>query len=179
MSITIKLDGQALAALIDGNDEFRLELQRAVIAEVTRKLYLNDVTGDVQKLINAAFKKHKDDLIQAVKDDEVVRKLMEQRIGGMIQSVRSGTFGYATQKTLSPELQSMINVHVNNLVQDECNRQLGSIPKLVEKASKDIEEQVLTRIGKISGVIAHNTKVEMLRQVREDVTKTIMEKLGS
>lgn len=42
MSITIKLDATALRALIGDNDEFRLELQRSVTAEVMRNFLMRD-----------------------------------------------------------------------------------------------------------------------------------------
>lgn len=179
MSINIKLDAPALTKLIEGDPDFKLELQRAVIAEITRKLYLNDVTGDMQKLIAGAFQGHKDDLVRAVKEDDATRKFIDERLSALVQSVRSGSFGYVSQKKLSDELKGMVNVHVANLIQEECERQLGKIPKLIEAKTKEIEEEVLRRIGKLAGWVEHNTKVEMLKQIREDVARTITEQFGS
>lgn len=179
MSIVIKLDAPAVTSLIEKDPEFRLELQRAVIAEITRKLYLNDVVGDIQKLMSDAFQSHKDDLVRAVKEDEAVRKLIDERLGAFIKSVRSGSFGYTTQKSLSDELKSMVNVHVSKLVQEECERQLGKVKKYTDDHVSIIQNEVMRRIGNVAGVIEHNTKIEMLKQIREDVARTISEQFGS
>jgi hypothetical protein len=179
MSIIVKLDAPAVASLIEKDPEFRLELQRAVIAEITRKLYLSDVVGDIQKLITEAFKSHKDDLVKAVKEDEATRKFIDDRLGAFIKSVRSGTFGYTQQKVLSDELKGMVNVHVGKLIQEECERQLGNVQKYCETTVKGIEEEVMRRVGKATGWVEHNVKVEMLKQIREDVAKTIAETFGA
>jgi sugar-specific transcriptional regulator TrmB len=178
MSIIIKLDSPAVAALIEQDAEFRLELQRAVIAEITRKLYLSDVTGDVQKLIAEAFKSHKDDLVRAVKEDEAVRKLIDERLNSFIKSVRSGSFGYTSQKSLSDELKGMVNSHVMGLVREECERQLGKVKKCCEETVKSIQDEVMIRVGKCTGWVEHNVKVEMLKQIREDVASTIAATFG-
>ncbi|MHC2249892.1 hypothetical protein [Bradyrhizobium elkanii] len=179
MSIVVKLDAHALASLIETNTEFRLELQRGVIAEITRKLYLTDVATDVQGMINDAFKGHKDDLIKAVKEDEAVRKMIDEKLNGLIKSVRSGTWGYASQKQLSDELKGMVNGHVMGLVREECERQLGKVKKYCDEVVGSIQEEVMKRVGKCTGWVEQNVKVEMLKQIREDVAKTIAATFGA
>jgi hypothetical protein len=151
MSIVIKLDGPALRSLIQGNEEFRLELQRCVITEITRQIYMKDVAGDIQKLISQVFKEHQDDLVKTVKEDEAVRKIMDERLASFIRSVRSGTFGYATQKKLSPELVQMINEKVGSLIETEVKEHIGTVSKLVDKAKEEILQEVLKRIGNVAG----------------------------
>ncbi|MGJ4953156.1 hypothetical protein [Bradyrhizobium sp. HKCCYLS20291] len=178
MSIAIKLDAPALTKLIDDDSAFKLELQRAVIAEVTRKIYMKDVVGDMERLVHAAFHQHKTDLIQAVKEDEAVRAYIDERLSSLVRSIRGGAWGYVQQKELSDDLKGKVNIFVDGKVREECERQLGKVSKIVEDQAKMVQEQVMTRLGKISGYIEHNVKVEMLKQIQADVAKTIASTLG-
>ena len=173
MSTTIKLDGSAVAKLIELDPDFKLELQRAVIAEVTRKLFFNDVASSIQKLIEVSFKEHNDALIEAVNQDEAFKKQMSDKVSSYIQSIRSNTYGRPNQLKLAPELENLISVSVKTKIDDAVEARVGTVDRRVKDECKRIEDAVVERIGKLGGTIEHNWKVEALKVIKADVLSTI------
>lgn len=57
MSVIIKLDRPTLAALIEGDPEFKFELTNAVVSEVLRKYFVKDATKIIEAAEPALFKK--------------------------------------------------------------------------------------------------------------------------
>lgn len=173
MPTTIRLDGSALTKLLELDPNFQLELQRAVIAEITRKLYHTDVATNVRKMIEECFKEHKKDLVEAITQDEALKKQMDEKLSSLVQSIRAGSWGSVMQKKLSTELQNLMDEHLRQLVDTAVTERVGRVNNLVNEASKRIEDQVVERIGKLGGTIEHNWKVEALKVIKADVAATI------
>lgn len=49
--ITIRLDGDALSKLIEGNEDVKLQLQSAVVADFTRRLFKDFMSSDHIKMM--------------------------------------------------------------------------------------------------------------------------------
>jgi hypothetical protein len=178
MSTTIRLDSTAMRVLIEQDPEFKLELQRAVVSETVRNLFLKDVGNNVVKIIEATFKQQHQELVDAVKQDEGFRKGLEAKLSGFIQSIRGGSYGYADQKKLSPELQTLMNKRVGELVNEGVEKAVGSINNRVKEAEERISATLLAKMERITDRLETATKEEMALQIREDVSKILKTKLG-
>lgn len=172
MSVTIKLDSSAIAELTK-DPEYKLELQRAVVAEITRRMYTTDVIGDVQNVVTRCFQQHRDDLVNAVKEDTSVREFLSKRLSDMVQSIKSGSWGTVTGKKLAPETVKLIDDHVVYLIREAAGA--GTVEKRVKDAQQEIEDKVIGRIGNLSGVITRSVEAVAYRQMEAAVKAKIVE----
>lgn len=178
MTTVIRLDASALQKLIEIDPDFKLEVQRAVVVEITRKLYVDDVATNVKELVAESFKDHRRDLIEAVRDDVALREKMDAKLSGLIQSIRSGTWGTITGKKLSPEVVKAIDDHVGQLIADRVREAHGGVEARIKAETKKIEEAVVARIGNLAGVVEHNVKAVAFREIQAQVKAEIVEALG-
>jgi hypothetical protein len=179
MTTVIRLDGSALAKLVEMDPDFKLELQRAVIVEITRKLYLNDVSTDVRKLIEECFKQHKNDLVRAVQEDAALRAELGRKLSSTVESIRAGGWGAVTQKKLPADLQNLLNAAVNEKIQAAVDATVGTVERRVKDATDILAKRLEERIPRMGGTLEHDWKVEALKAIREDVAKTIAETFGA
>lgn len=179
MTTVIRLDASALTKLIEMDPDFKLELQRGVLTEITGKLYRNDVASDVRKMIEECFKDHQRDLVQAVKDDKELRELMDKKISSLIESVRAGGWGSVAQKKLSPELHGKLIAALEDKVNEAVAAQVGTVDRRVKDATELLAKRIEDRLPRMGGTLEHDWKVEALKAIREDVAKTITETFGA
>lgn len=149
MSIAIRLDAKAVTALIESDPDFKLELQRAVAAEVVRKLILKDVHSLTSR---EEFKVLQQKLTDAVVDDTAFRKQLDERLAGLIQSIRSGTWGLAQQKKPSKELIDLLNKENERIIEDAIRQATESSARIAERITAKydvlIEAEVDRRINR-------------------------------
>lgn len=179
MTTVIRLDGSALTKLIEMDPDFKLEMQRAVLAEITGKLYRNDVATDVRKIIEECFQEHKNDLVRAVQEDTALRAELDKKLASTVESVRAGGYGYTTQKKLPDELRGLLNRAVEEKINDAVAAQVGTVDRRVKEATDLLAKRIEERIPRMAGTLEHDWKVEALRAIREDVAKTIAETFGA
>jgi hypothetical protein len=179
MTTVIRLDGSALAKLIELDPEFKLELQRSILAEIAGKLYKNDIATDVRKLLEEVFQGHRDDLVRAVQEDAALRAELDKKLASTVLSVRAGGYGYTTQKKLPDELRGLLNRAVEEKINDAVAAQVGTVDRRVKEATDLLAERLEERISRMGGTLEHDWKVEALRAIREDVAKTIAETFGA
>ena len=129
MSTTIRLDASALSALIEADPDFKLELQRAVVAEVIKKVYLKDFKVVVEALAPQIVK----DLIKESKADADVRREIEDRLKATVQSIRAGTYSYQTTRTLPAETKQLIAEQVTDLIKAEIGERVGTVESLSQR----------------------------------------------
>lgn len=177
MSTTLKLDASAVALLMEQDPDFKLELQRAVIAQFTRQIYEKDVSTDARKLITECFKGHQDDLIHAVKEDENLRKQYADQLSALVQSIRTSSYSYATTRVLSPETKNTVAAHVGELLRTEIFKHEEALPAKIKAGFDDLEKKYAERIEKRLGTLDHDFAVEMRKQITADVTRRISESL--
>jgi hypothetical protein len=168
MSVTIRLDGAALTQLIEGDDDFKLELQRAVIAEVVKKLLLKDF-GQV---LNALAPQAMQELTAALKEDEGVRLELTERLAATVQSVRSGTYGFRAQKELPQETKTAIAQRVSGLVHEAIEARVGRVDKLVDEIIKNtingIEGSIDKRIqSSVDATVARSIQTGVVKRLNE------------
>jgi hypothetical protein len=177
MAIDIKLDANAVRALIKDDDDFKLRLQNAIIAEICRGMFAAHVTSDITKVVEQCFQQHQHDLIKAVKDDEAFRHHLDRRLADLVKSVRADTYSYGQQKELSPDLKRMVDDRIGALITENIKMHIGAVEQRVREAKDEVQARVLERIGKLGGVIEHNVNAEVLKQVRAQVAEEIKKTL--
>lgn len=179
MATVIRLDGSALAKLIEIDPDFKLELQRAVLAEITGKLYKNDVATDVRRLIEECFQAHKNDLVRAVQEDQAFRAELDKKLAATVESIRAGGWGAVTQKRLPDALRGLLSRAVEEKINDAITAQVGTVERRVKEATETLAQRLEDRIPRMGGTLEHDWKVEALKAIREDVARTISETFGA
>jgi hypothetical protein len=127
MGIQIKLDASAVRELIKDNDEFRVELQRAVINEIVRQYIGKELPQAYRATIEAAVGQQ---LKQAVVEDAASRDHFKKAIEGYIGAVRNGWGGYSNQFKLSAAALKLINdaadLKIKDAVKEAVEARVGS-----------------------------------------------------
>ena len=146
MSVTMKLDAPSVRALIADNDEFRLELQSAVIQEIVRGVYDKSIPAQVMDMIGKQFAQSKSDLMQAVAVDTVFRNHIDSALQKVVESTRIQANAYSTSRTLSLEAKAKIDTRVRELLDEEVKVEGlqtkidAALERMERKAEKAIEK---------------------------------------
>lgn len=138
----IKLDRRALATLINSDPEFKLDLQRSVMSEAIRNLFLNDVKPLVETLKPTLL----GELVDAIRDDEVIKARLDEKLKGLVQSVRATSYSHAIQRQLTPETQEMINNRVQILLMEQMEKLDATVPTITERALERLTRYVDERL---------------------------------
>lgn len=115
----MKLDAPAVRDLIKADDEFRLELQAAVIQEIVRGVYEKSIPEQVMSMIGAQFAEQKNALMQAVAVDTAFRNHIDNALQKVVESTRVQANAYSTSRTLSLEAKAKIDTRVRELIDEE------------------------------------------------------------
>lgn len=171
MSITMKLDAPAVRALIGDNEQFRLELQAAIIQEVVRGLYDKSIPGQLRDVISSSFAERKGELVEALRDNASAAKAVDEAMKALILSERSTSGRLLYTRTLSTEAKDTINRHVSALlttaVDDrmvEVNKVIGDVVERFRQRAEDRMENALARFD---------------QEYHDLCTKAVMEKFVS
>jgi len=152
MSITIRLDRPAVAALIESDPDFKYELQRNVISEVLRKF----IDKDVAKIITAAnpelMKAALDAMAEATEFENRVTKLLNSRIAMKPP-------GYAYTFKLTPEFQDMVD--------KEVERQLSAA--MATTVNTRVEEKLADMAERIERQVDYAVNVQTAKIINEKV----------
>lgn len=124
MSITIKLDAPALRALIADDENFKLELQRAVIAEVVSQIVPKDIgAAHVQKYVDAQ--------IQATLFD--IQKPSHQN-------------GYKEIWTPKPEIREKLLKAIRDIGADELKKARADANTLIGELAQKARDEVVAKL---------------------------------
>ena len=142
----MKLDAPAVRALIADNEEFRLELQAAVIQEIVRGMYEKSIPDQLLNVINKQFTEKKNELMQAVAVDTVFRNHIDKALQQVVTSTRIQANSYSTSRTLSLEAKAKIDTRVRELLDEEVKVEGlqtkidAALERMERKAEKAIEK---------------------------------------
>ena len=146
MSITIRLDAPAVRALVSDNEEFRLELQRAVIAETVKHcitaqppqllpLIALTVVSEIQKV--------------AAAEDGRYRDVLNKAVAALYQQNSRDWNNYV----LAPAAKDKMEIAASKVVKAEMDRittKFGSLAKeTVDKIVADMDDRVDKRVASL------------------------------
>ena len=137
MSLTIKLDAAALAALFSA-PEPKLELQRAVVAEFCRQLWPNYLNDDARKQLTSLLEAAKPELLALSRDEKQLGELVTQRIRLMKENLR----GQVKLGQASEEMIREVDSRVDRIIRDRIEERAGSMQELVDKAADRVVQRI-------------------------------------
>jgi len=113
MSTTIRLDAQALSSLVANDPDFRLELQRAVVAEVVRKIVFKDMPDALQTIAP----KLAGEVISGLRDDAHMSAKLQKEVGEAFKVWKStsASWSHTGKYVLSAEMQKQVSEAVTDL----------------------------------------------------------------
>jgi hypothetical protein len=168
MSISMKLDATAVRAMIGDKEEFRLELQAAVIQEVVRGLYDKSIPGALRQLIDTAMSERKHELTQAVAADHGLMKHFDDAMLNLVSVTRSSTNSYAASRQLAPEVAQMINARVSAMITEQVDKRTAELGKIIGDMMERIERNAEAKM---------EAQLEKFDQAYHDLCmKAVMEK---
>lgn len=135
MATSIRLDSAALRGLLEASPEFKFELQRAVIAEVIRGMYRNDVPEAFLKVIDGLFPNERQAFVDNLKQDHVITTFIKKAFND-IQVKTKDHWGRETASGLNDQTKLWIKGMV-----------LETMGKLVEDTIKTNAEAVIAKMG--------------------------------
>lgn len=165
MGIEMKLNAGAVRALIQDDEDFRLELQRCVVAEIVRKTLGGDIEKKSQDLIFSEVGKATDDLrrrtAEQLRNETAILEIIQTRIDTDFKSAiargQRDANGF-----IGPSMKAAVEARLVPLVE-------RVIDENVESIKATIQSQIEGRIEKVLKGIEASWKVEMERKVRADV----------
>lgn len=165
MGIELKLNAEAVRALVSDDDDFRLELQRCVVAEIVRKTFRGDVEAKSRELIVSEVGKATDNL--HLRTAEILRS--ETAILEVIKSRMDTDFKQAIARGqqdargfVGPSLKAAVETRLSAIVARVIDENLDVIKEMIRPKIEQRFETVLSGLESA-------WKAEMERQIRADV----------
>jgi HPt (histidine-containing phosphotransfer) domain-containing protein len=165
--------------LFENDADFKLELQGAVIAEVVRGMFANDLKTDIDTMITNQVKAEHPALIQALQDDENLRKILDERLKALVQSVRSGSSSYANTRELSTEANALVRTRVEVVLTEAVEKALAPLEDRVQKRMERLTRELEEQFDKALKDADHSWRTEAFKDIKADIVKRLSEAMGN
>lgn len=166
MPNTIRLSAPAVRAMMDTDPEFKLELQRCVIAEVLKNSLLDNYRGLANEVAPAAMEELKRTL--ANRDDFV--EAIDAKLKGMTEYVRSQGYSYPSTKKLTAENQEAVNKAVDEIIRSQ-------VAAAQAKAQKMINDQVDQIVSSVEAKLPRTIEAMINVQVNDRIKAGVQKRL--
>lgn len=167
--IALKLDASAIGALFRDDAEVKLDLQQAVVAEITKRMFDKYVPSDVRNLIDAVFKSQRNELIEAVKEDTTFQKRFVELFEKEVINIKAswGSKTYNVTPAMKEKINEAIKTQVDLILADAKLRGAQLVTELVEQTFQRLNDGVMADVDKlISRKISAITNEEIDRRVQ-------------
>lgn len=141
MTVDLKLDAHAVRALIGDNENFRLELQSAVVQEIVRKAFDKSFPAAVAQMVEKHHAAAREGLVQALSDDVKASRAVEAAMNGLTVRVQQRVHPYMATRELSNEVKEMINRHVSALITEQVDKRVADLDKIIGTMVDRIEQR--------------------------------------
>lgn len=139
MSITIKLDAPALRALIADDADFKLELQRAVIAEVVKNSTIPSIVNEFSKVTAGLV----GEVVAQIREDAGFQKAVANELSRTVQYTTSG---YKLTPDMKARLDGAVLDHVNQIAKDQLPSLVKAQQGVIEVLKAYLDEHTPGRI---------------------------------
>lgn len=165
MAVTIRLDANAIRHMMHESPEFKLELQKCVIAEITKDLFINKVDESVRKMIDFAYESELGKLRDAIKNrdefDRVVKKNLE------LMTASKKQYSWDPETKLQADVQKKIDKAVDKALEVCVKKSMGDNPDVkVNVISEMIYGKFERYVSeKVEGRIDHDMATYIQKEV--------------
>lgn len=174
----LRLNAEAVGRLLEteGGPEFKIELQRAVLAEFVRKDLLRHASTEVRRLIAGLSKESWEEMARGDLEKNFIKEAIDQKINDMKRALlwNGSTKFRETRKT---QIGEAVTAFIGDAVAEIMNARLPSIQAAVNKG---IDAMLANADAKINELIGKQLEValEMIIQEKIDARlKAIKESL--
>lgn len=143
MSMTLKLDAPALRALIEDDPEFKLELQRAVTAEVVRNTLLKDAAPIADRLVPEAVSLAIEDSLMA---EEFTKQLRDKISKFTHFEDRRQFFPRNSAAVLTSDAKARVQVAVGKVADEYLNQQSEGLKSYIETMFAQREARIKAEV---------------------------------
>lgn len=168
MSIELKLDTNAVDRLLGDDPDMRLDLQRAVVANVVRRSLAKDLGTDNARLVKAAVEHAHGDLIQQVSQEAflsvAVDKVFQDVWKREIRSAQS-TAGASVRK----EMRELIDRRIGEVVREQLREMTSELKELTAARVDQALKAHLSQVERQLGDLTEAWKEAALKAVQADV----------
>lgn len=144
MSVKITLDRPALAAYIDNDPDFKLELNAAILSEIVTKFFSKDAARIIRESDRDLF----DKAVSAFREDDYVQEQVREALKKAIVNRSWGS----SVPALSPEIQSLIKDGqaraLAGIEADLGTKALAKAQEVLPDVMATIEERIQKRVNR-------------------------------
>ena len=160
----ITLDAKAIRELIGDDEEMKLELGRAVVSEIVRKLVIKDGNEIVKFLAPKPLAK--------LCEEMGMRKSIEDHIDGAVRRLTAGKgYSHDPHRKLTEQAKDMVNQavreHVKTYLEDVAKQRVELMKDLQEKITDGLAAEVERRMDYMFDMyFKRDVKAEVDRRLR-------------
>lgn len=167
MSMTLKLDASALRALIEDDEEFKLELQRVVTAEVVKKTLLKDAAPIADRLMPEAMAHAIEDTLMA---EEFTKRVSDAVMGFTRFEDRRTHFPQNSSAVLTPDAKERVQAAVRKVGEEYLNQKGEELKRHIQRMFEAREESMKAEIER---KLQHHVDRYFEREVAAEVTRRL------
>ncbi|MCE6959374.1 hypothetical protein LAZ40_09950 [Cereibacter sphaeroides] len=168
MTISLKLDSNAVEKLIGDDPEVRIDLQRAVVANIVRKTVAKDVGSDNMRLIGEAARKVRGDIVRDLSEEAALTGTIEL-IFQDFWKTEIATARKAAGSSVKKDTLEVVEQRLATLVREALEEKKAEIQSMVEARVDAALERLLTRIDRQVDELGDAWKAEAAKAIRADV----------
>lgn len=174
MPISIKLDAHAVRALINDDETFKLDMQQAVLSEVIRGSFQNQLPSAMTAMIEKTFPAEREKLVKAITDDENLKASIRVQLGKLTQSVRSGSLGSRLTFELSEDVRKLIAERMNELLTLKIKESMEVFELNLNEKFIQVKEAAEARVESKLTFLEDTYRREVITQVRKQVSDDLL-----
>jgi N-methylhydantoinase B/oxoprolinase/acetone carboxylase alpha subunit len=152
----------------------RLELQNAVMSEIIRGAYCEQMPANIKAVIESCLVEEREEFVKAIKEDEGAKKEIKERLADIVKSVRANGYGNNVTYVLSPTVKNLIADEVNRMILEQVKKTTEkfeeTLSKEIIKFQNEAEIRVNKRIEQIDEFYRREAILAARKQVVTDLT---------
>ena len=168
----LRLSAAAIERLLGDDPVFKLDLQRAVVAEVVRRLMPHDLNDVVYGAIRTSTSQARDAITAAGIDAKAISVYAEKEVSEAVRTVAGRTYLNSPSKARMAELSSMVDKAIVTGVAKALDEKTGVIQEALETRAKRM-------LASVEGQIAEAVEVRFHQQVDKIINDRVAERLAA
>jgi len=176
MSITLKLDTNAVDRLLGDDPAARVDLQRAVVANIVRRSMLKDLGADNARLVKAAVEHAHGDLIRQVSQEAFLSVAVEKVFQDVwmreirsAQSTSAASVKKEMRELIDQRIWEIVREQLREIVREQLREMTSELKELTAARVDQALKAHLSQVERQLGNLTQAWKDEALKAVQADV----------